>query len=120
MIKPKIPIEFWEFIYELSTALIIDDVHDIGKFSYWNRHDHYYHFKKSPHHPSPFHHWQVGFFGAFIAQIGAAITKAMDMKESFDEPINITPTKPPALPQSQPTTTTQVTFDRLTAFVDSI
>ncbi len=115
-IKPNVPIEFWEFIHELSMFFVIDDIHDLGKFSYWNRNDHYYKFKKSPHHPSPFHHWQVGVIGLFLAQMGAAITKALDMKDSFEEfaneePINITPA---ALPSNQ------VVFDRLTRLVDTI
>lgn len=78
-----IPMKFWEMLHEFSLFLLVDDKHDIGRFTYYNRDDHYYHFKHSPHHPTPFHHWQVGVVGLFVSQMGALVSKAMEMKREF-------------------------------------
>lgn len=83
MIRPHIPMEFWEMIHDFSMFLIVDDKHDLGHFSYWNRNDHYYRFKKSPNHPSPFHHYQIGILGLVLAQIGGLFSKALEIKNEL-------------------------------------
>lgn len=109
--EPHFPIEIFEMMYDISLFLIVDDKHDLGHFGYINRDDHYYRFKPSPNHPSPFHHWQVGVIGLFLSQTGALISKALEIKNSMraqEEPLNITymqkkkPQLPQPLPQQKP------------------
>lgn len=41
-------------------SLVKDDKGDLGHFQYRNRRRHKYHGKRAPHHPSPWHHYQIG------------------------------------------------------------
>ncbi len=93
LLKPQIPMEFWEMLHDFSMFLIVDDKHDLGRFSYYDRKGHFYRYKESPHHPSPFHHWQVGILGLFASQLGAIVTKALDIRNEF---LN---NSPPQLPE---------------------
>lgn len=126
MIEPQIPLEFWEFLHDISLFLIVDDKHDLGHFTYYNRNDHYYRFKKSPHHPSPFHHWQIGIVGLVTAQLGGLLSKALEIKNSItpkqkipdkfivdSEVINITPPKK-ALPSNNDV------YTKLTSALDTL
>lgn len=64
-------------------ALIRDDKGDLGYFDYRNRRRHTYHGKNAPHHPSPFHHYQVGTILSLIAYCLAPIAMAIDIKEEL-------------------------------------
>lgn len=87
LMAPFLPMKFWEFLYDISLWLIVDDKEDLGRFTYFDRDTHYYHFKHSPHHPSPFHHWQIGIVGLFLSQAGALLTKAIEMKNQIKKPV---------------------------------
>ena len=56
---PDIPMEFAEAMYNLGFILLVDDIHDVGHTTYYNRKNHFYKGKHSPDHPTPLHHWQV-------------------------------------------------------------
>lgn len=86
MIKPHLPQEFWEMVHDISMFLVLDDKHDLGHFAYSNRNHHYYRGKKSPNHPQPFHHWQLGMIGIVVAQMGALISKALEIKSEMEPP----------------------------------
>lgn len=106
LIEPHLPLEIFEMMHDLSLFLIVDDKHDLGHFAYSKRDDHYYHFKKSPDHPSPIHHWQIGVIGLFVSQVGALVSKALDIKSSLSQqqqPISINhiQKKKPALPEPE-------------------
>ena len=83
MIKTQIPMEFWEMMHDFSMFLIVDDKHDLGRFSYYDRKGHFYRHSESPHHPSPFHHYQVGILGLFVSQVGAVVSKALEIKDEL-------------------------------------
>lgn len=83
MIKTQIPMEFWEMMHDFSMFLIVDDKHDLGRFSYYDRKGHFYRHAESPHHPSPFHHYQVGILGLFVSQVGAVVSKALEIREEL-------------------------------------
>jgi hypothetical protein len=80
---PPFPMEFFEAIHNFSMYLILDDVHDLGRGQYYERIDHFYHGRKSPHHPSPFHHYQIGIAGLLFSQVGSLITKGMEMIDDY-------------------------------------
>jgi hypothetical protein len=80
---PPIPMEFFEIVHNLSMFLLIDDKHDLGRTVYYNRNDHYYHGHHSPHHPSPYHHWQIGLMGLLFSQIGPMISQGLDMYNDY-------------------------------------
>ena len=64
-------------------SLIIDDKGDLGTFNYRNRRRHKYHGKKAPHHPSPFHHYQVGTIVCLTSYLLAPIALALDIQEEL-------------------------------------
>jgi hypothetical protein len=78
-----VPMELFEMIHNFSMYLILDDVHDLGRGQYYERIDHFYHGKKSPHHPSPFHHYQIGIAGLLFSQIGSLLSKGMEMIDDY-------------------------------------
>lgn len=78
-----IPISFFEMIHNISMYLLHDDAHDLGFFSYYNRNSHYYQGKRSPDHPSPFHHYQIAIIGLLFAQVGSLFYKGKEMYDSF-------------------------------------
>lgn len=69
-------------LHEFGRILVMDDKSDIGYFEYYDRDSHYYHGKHSPHHPSPWHHWQVG--GAFML-VGQLLGTIAALKEVQQE-----------------------------------
>lgn len=72
-------------IYNLGHTLIQDDKADLGWVTYRNRHNHTYHGKKAPHHPSPFHHWQAGTLLCMIGQMMALGALAQDVYDTPNE-----------------------------------
>lgn len=76
---PILPMHFFELVHDISMFLILDDKHDIGRTVYYNRSDHWYHGKNNVHHPSPWHHYQIGIMGLLVSQIGSIISKGMEM-----------------------------------------
>jgi hypothetical protein len=80
---PPFPMEFFEAVHNFSMYLILDDVHDLGRGQYYERIDHFYHGRKSPHHPSPLHHWQLGIAGLLFSQVGSLITKGIEMIDDY-------------------------------------
>lgn len=74
-----IPMELFEIIHNISMFLLVDDKHDLGRGVYYERDDHYYHGRFSAHHPSMWHHWQIGLFGLMISQLGTFVTKGMEL-----------------------------------------
>lgn len=81
IIKP--PMEIFEIIHNVSMYLLVDDMHDLGRGQYTKRTDYYYHGKHSPEHPSPFHHWVLGYFGILTSQIGTALLKGLELYEDY-------------------------------------
>jgi hypothetical protein len=74
-------------IYNLGHTLIQDDKADLGWITYRNRNNHFYHGKQAPHHPSPFHHWQLGTVLCMIGQAMALGALASDLTETaYDTP----------------------------------
>lgn len=65
-------------------SLIRDDASDLGYFTYRNRKRHKYHGKHAPHHPSPFHHYQIGSLLVLASYIFAPIAMATDMQEDVE------------------------------------
>ncbi len=74
-------------------SLIRDDKADLGYFNYRNHRRHTYHGRVNPHHPSPFHHYQVGTIITLASYFLAPIAMALDLKEelSTEEDGNQTP-----------------------------
>src|SRR5207237_8454720 len=66
---PDISLPECEIIYNIGEALLFDDRGDIGFFTYRHRNNHYYNGKKSPNHPSPLHHWQIGALLVIFSEI---------------------------------------------------
>lgn len=64
-------------------SLIKDDAGDLGYFTYRNRNRHTYHGKKSPHHPSPVHHYMLGTGLCLLSYFMAPLAVALDIKEEF-------------------------------------
>lgn len=78
-----IPISFFEMIHNISMYLLHDDKHDLGRFAYYDRTDHWYHGSNNIHHPGIFHHWQVAIVGLLFSQIGSLFYKGKEMYDSF-------------------------------------
>lgn len=74
-----IPMELFEIIHNVSMFLLMDDKHDLGRGVYYERDDHYYHGRFSAHHPSMWHHWQIGVLGLVVSQLGTFVTKGMEL-----------------------------------------
>lgn len=72
-------------IYNLGHTLIQDDKADLGWLSYRNRPNHVYHGKRSPSHPSNFHHWQIGTVLCMLGQMMAIGALAQDV---YDTPLD--------------------------------
>lgn len=73
----------FELLHNFSMFLIRDDSHDIGHFTYYDRHNHFYHGRPSPHHPTALHHYQLGIVGLLVSQIGSLISKGSEMYDDF-------------------------------------
>jgi hypothetical protein len=78
-----IPLPFFEMIHNISMYLLLDDKHDLGRFSYYNRSDHWYHGNNNIHHPGIFHHWQIGILGLLFSSVGSLLVKGKEIYESF-------------------------------------
>lgn len=78
-----IPISLFEMIHNISMYLLLDDKHDLGRFVYYDRTDHWYHGSNNIHHESPFHHWQIAILGLMFAQVGSLFVKGKEMFDSF-------------------------------------
>ncbi|NOJ30081.1 MAG: hypothetical protein DA328_07935 [Nitrososphaeraceae archaeon] len=76
---PEIPEWMPEIIHNVGLVLLQDDIHDIGYFQYYHRQHHYYNGKKSPKHPSPFHHWQIGLLMLVGAQFAGLLNQAKQL-----------------------------------------
>jgi hypothetical protein len=66
-------------------SLIRDDAGDLGYLTYRNRKRHTYHGKKSPHHPSPLHHYQIGTIITLSSYFLAPLAMALDMRDELVE-----------------------------------
>lgn len=75
----------FELIHNVSMFLIMDDKDDLGRFTYYDRHEHWYQGKNSPHHPTPWHHWQIGAIGLLVSQIGALVSKGVEMYNDYKD-----------------------------------
>lgn len=81
--KIPIPTEFFEIIHNVSLFLLRDDISDIGRFTYYDRDDHYYHGNKSTDHPSMLHHWQFGIIGLVVSQFGSLLNIGKDIYDDY-------------------------------------
>ncbi len=72
-------------MYTFGEALIHDDAGDLGYTSYKGRANHVYHGKRSPNHPSPAHHWQIGTVLCIFSQFLALSTVAAEAQAISDE-----------------------------------
>jgi hypothetical protein len=81
--KLPIPTEFFEIIHNISLFLLRDDISDLGRFSYYDREDHYYHGNKSTDHPSMMHHWQIGIVGLVVSQFGSLLNIGKDIYDDY-------------------------------------
>lgn len=73
-----------KMMWDFGEALVRDDAGDLGYASYRGRHNHIYHGKRSPDHPSPFHHYQVGTLmclAAQLLQLGTVADEAREVAE---------------------------------------
>lgn len=84
-ILPNLSLAQCETLYALGEALIYDDRHDLGYFSYTNRNNHYYNGKRAPNHRSPFHHWMLGAALIVLSQIGGLITLTREDDEEYQD-----------------------------------
>lgn len=66
-------------------SLIRDDKGDLGMLTYRNRRRHRYHGRRSPHHESPFHHWQAGTILVLMSDFLAPIAMAIDLKDELGD-----------------------------------
>lgn len=82
---PDIPLEFCRTVHDLGLMLLVDDIHDIGYFTYFGRWHHIYRGKRSPHHPSPLHHWQLGIVMLLLAKIAGLMTIAKENLQVLGE-----------------------------------
>lgn len=76
-------------IYNLGHTMILDDKADLGWVTYRGRHNHTYHGKKAPDHPSPFHHYMIGSVLCMLAQAMSIGALANDLTETaYDTPLD--------------------------------
>ena len=67
-----------------AESLIKDDASDLGYFNYRNRKRHTYHGKKSPHHESPLHHYQLGTALGLLSYMLAPVAMYIDLRDEID------------------------------------
>ena len=77
--------DYTKILYNIGKAMIYDDKGDLGYANYRGRTSHTYHGKKSPNHPSPFHHWQVGSALVLLSQFLSLNNVAKDAMEIAKE-----------------------------------
>ncbi len=74
----ELPLKLAEFFHNLGQWMLIDDIWDIGKFSFEG-------------HDSPFHHWQLGYVMKEIAlYAGQAFTIAQAWNDAGQEMVSTT------------------------------
>lgn len=73
-----------KMLWTFGENLIKDDASDLGYASYSGRQNHIYHGKRSPDHPSPFHHYQLGTLMCMAAQLLQLSTVASEAQEIAD------------------------------------
>jgi hypothetical protein len=71
---PYMPQEILKLIHNFGYSMLLDDKHDIGKFSYSNRPGY-------PPHPSGIHHWYIGAAMMTLAQVGGMLQKMKEFME---------------------------------------
>lgn len=84
-VVPDIPMDFANAVHDLGLILLNDDIHDIGYFTYYNRRTHIYKGKRAPHHPSPFHHWQIAILMLVSAKVLGMVSLARENIEAYHE-----------------------------------
>jgi hypothetical protein len=72
-------------LWTLGETLIRDDASDLGYASYRGRQNHIYHGVRSPDHPSPLHHYQVGTVLCMVAQLLQLSTVASEAQEIAED-----------------------------------
>ena len=82
---PYVSYDAARLLYNLSEAMIYDDRHDIGWFTYKNRKNHKYHGKPAPDHESGFHHWQWGGIGIAISEIMGLLATLGEAQKALKE-----------------------------------
>lgn len=82
---PYVELDTASLLYEFSEALIKDDKHDIGYFTYRNRKSHKYHGKPAPNHPSPIHHWQIGGLGIALSLVMGLLHDLQEMQKVMQQ-----------------------------------
>lgn len=75
-----------KLFYQIGEHLLRDDISDVGYFNYRNRQHHYYHGKRSPDHPSPFHHWQPAIFLMAAGTILGTMAELQEIYKNMTEP----------------------------------
>lgn len=69
----NLAMQFTQFFHDLGQWMLIDDIWDIGKFSFEG-------------HPSPFHHWQLGWVLKELAlYVGQGLTFANAWQKAGEE-----------------------------------
>lgn len=71
---PYMPQEILKLIHNFGYSMLLDDKHDIGKFSYARRPGY-------PDHPSGIHHWYIGAGLMTLAQLGGMVQKMKEFME---------------------------------------
>ena len=82
---PYVSYDAARLLYNLSEAMIHDDRHDLGWFTYKNRKNHKYHGKVAPHHESPWHHWQIGGLGIALAEVMGLLATLGEAQKALKE-----------------------------------
>jgi hypothetical protein len=75
-------------LWTFGEGLITDDAGDLGYASYRGRDNHVYHGKRSPNHPSPMHHYQLGTLMCLAAQFLQLSTVAAEAQAISDDIIS--------------------------------
>lgn len=66
---PELGMSISKFFHDLGMLLLIDDIKDIGKFSFEG-------------HPSPIHHWQIGYV---LKELSLHAGQAISMIQAWEE-----------------------------------
>lgn len=65
----KLALDFTKFFHDLGMLLLIDDIQDIGKFTFEG-------------HPSPIHHWQIGWL---MKEVALYVGQGLSWLQAWDE-----------------------------------
>jgi hypothetical protein len=72
---PYFPKGILKLIHDFGYSMLLDDRHDIGRFSYTDRPGY-------PPHPSGIHHWYMGALLMIAAQLGGMASKMKEFMEA--------------------------------------